>query len=373
MTSETAPNVLVIDDTDELTFVNELISAGLQAKYLHPNEVEKTDVLQADVVLIDYQLDDWPDRAGSTFSLQPRDGLALSSVLRRQVHDEQRRSPTAFAIRTGFMDALASPLPPESRHHMLAQLNNLEWVFEKSSDTATVNQIKSLATTLRQLPINWPIDTTCDSQEIACRLLNLDQDNNPEAEADVRRCLPPLHSMSSWSHGLAFVRWMLHRILPYPCFLLDEHYLAARLRISLQGLQDILVSPADPLKECEYHGVLGDFLGRRWWRAEIEQLLWRSTSIETLEGETIREWLTIATGVQPEPASTDDYPVVCRDIDHRAIPKAYPMSECVRIQPDDWPAYADQAWTTIDLASTQPALGCLVKPEDNHKLHRNGP
>jgi len=40
------------------------------------------------------------------------------------------------------------------------------------------------------------------------------------------------------------------------------------------------------------------------------------------------------------------------------------MEESVRIRPDDWPSYADQAWTTIEMAKNEPKLRAIVIRED---------
>jgi hypothetical protein len=372
MSKKSLANILIVDDGDDRTMVTLLQNEGLKANALHPQDVEVEDVKRADLVLVDFQLDKWPDRDAAPFSLRPRDGLALGALLRRHVHDIDRNSPTAFGIRTGHMDALASPLPPESRGHILAAINNLEWVFNKAEDAQSVGQIVSLGLALGLLPKKWPEPGSSEALSKALELLGLDDDKSPDEIDDVLRCLPPLHSMSSWSHGLAFVRWLLHRILPYPCFLLDANYLAARLRITTETLSEISSVTTDPLAACRYRGILEDFLGPRWWRSRIEQALWQNTKGDTLDGAKIREWLSGAAGIAAVAAATDDYPVVCRDISHRTLPTVFPMRDCVRIQPDDWPAYADQAWTTIELAKNNPSLATLVTAGDGMKLQTNG-
>lgn len=360
--------VLIIDDLDDETFGNALEGIGLKASALRPEDVTQDDVTSADLVLVDYKLDDWPDRQEVAFPFQPRDGLALAAVLRRQVHDALRTSPTAFAIRTGRMEDLASPLPPESRAQVLSRINNLEWVFEKSADsTAATEQVKSLADAVRLLPQHWPVDDFSAAQSQACDLLGLRADTDPELLDDILDCSPPLHSMSQWSHGLAFLRWFLHRILPYPCFLLDRHYLAARLRISSESLDLVLRSRKCPLHTAAYSGFLTEFLGRRWWRARIEKLIWESTNGDTLNGETLRAWLSSTVGKDLQPIS-DQYPVVCLDENHRPLDLAYPMDQCVRIRPDDWPSFADQAWTREELARQHNRLGSLVISADRGRV-----
>jgi hypothetical protein len=45
------------------------------------------------------------------------------------------------------------------------------------------------------------------------------------------------------------------------------------------------------------------------------------------------------------------------------------MEDAVRIRPDDWPPYADQPWTRIELALDEPRLRALVVAEDREKLN----
>jgi hypothetical protein len=360
--------VLIIDDSDDQSFANELQAVGVEASVLHPEEIARDDVSRADVVLIDFRLDNWPGREKLPFSCQSLDGLALAGLLRRHVHDITGKSPTAFAIRTGRMVDLASPLPPDSRVQVLSRINNLEWIFEKAASTRlATSQVKLLAEAVRQLPEEWPLDNALAAQTHASDLLGLANDVDPALLNDVLDCCPPLHSMSQWSHGLSFLRWFLHRILPYPCFLLDNHYLAARLRISLAALAQVVESPHSPFGPAIYKGFLAEFLGTRWWRASVEQMIWKATDGDTLNGARLRAWLSTKVDATLE-AAPDEYPVVCLDETHRPLERAYPMNQCVRLQPDDWPLYADQAWTTVALAQQHSDLAALVKVADRARV-----
>jgi hypothetical protein len=362
------PTILIIDDEDNQPFADQLKEAGLHALPLSPEDVSLKDVKDADLVLIDFKLDRWPERQAAPFTLQPRDGLALATLLRRQIHEESRSSPTAFAIRTGQMDGLASPLPPDSRAQVLSRINNLEWIFDKQ--TTTVEQVKELAEAVCRLPQNWPADSADAAQSQVCDLLAIRPESDCDALDDVLNCFPPLHSMSQWSHGLAFLRWFLHRVLPYPCFLFDKHYLAARLRIPLASLDQILESSASPFTDAKYEGIAHTFLGPRWWSSQVERRIWEGTDGDTLNGPKIAKWLEEATGspVIAPTSAPDDYPVVCLDEKHHELLEMHPISECVRILPDDWPPFADQAWTTVDLAKQHPSLASIVKASDRPRL-----
>ena len=49
-----------------------------------------------------------------------------------------------------------------------------------------------------------------------------------------------------------------------------------------------------------------------------------------------------------------------------------PVSQAVRIQPDSWPSFADDAWTTIDAAVADPELRAIVVAADRERLPRAG-
>ena len=208
-------NILIIDDNaDEVSLTSELSGiSDVSATALNPEEVEINDLQRADLVLVDYQLDDanWPARQMGPVARQPRDGLALATLLRRHVHDKDS-SPTAFAILSSEVHALAQPLPPDNRAHVLARLNSLEWVFQKQG-TRLDKQVVELAQAVAQLPANWPKDDAKEAARLLMKVLGLDDqdDDHEQLLDDVTDCLPPIHELSEWSHGLAVIRWLLHR------------------------------------------------------------------------------------------------------------------------------------------------------------------
>ena len=188
------------------------------------------------------------------------------------------------------------------------------------------------------------------------------------ALTEVEDCRPPVTELSERNHGLVFLRWLLQRILPYPCFLLDTYRLAARLRVSHESLQQALSQGlAGFLSPCCYRGVLAGFLGDRWWRAGVEDRLWELTDGASVPAAILREKLSQAAGVHLEPSSSDS-PIVCVDENYLPLPEACSADAVVRIQPDDWPRFASQAWTTVELAREHPRLKAMVVAEDRDKV-----
>jgi hypothetical protein len=371
------PLILIIDDQDGQTGIKSSLESRALAhvKVLHPNDLQDSDLQASDLVLVDFELDHWPERDNlETPSLKPADGLALAAVLRRQVKDKP--SPTAIALYTGKMAELASPLPPENRQHALARLNNLEWVFRKAipgQESSLAAQLVSLAAAVHELPASWNTPQGGDPFERLGPLLGLSR-SGPETDSlfeDVANCLPPLHELSQWSHGLAVLRWFLHRILPYPCFLWDAYRLASRLRLNIADLRAEL-QPLAPLRKalghCEYKGILSDFIGPRWWRSRIETFLWTKTKGRSSDVRSVQALIMDASKNRLKTALSPELSVVCIDENYQPLGELCRMQDAVRIRPDDWPAYADQPWTTRRLAAESPTLRALVIREDRARL-----
>lgn len=373
MAAEKKPRILILDDHEDEVVLKKLKRAHHRAKVtvLHPQEVELEDLLEANLVLVDYQLDNWPERdEASSVSLRPRDGLALASLLRRQIQIE-RATPVALAIFTSHIEKLAGPLPDEYRQHALARLNNLEWVFRK--EKVDLQKIIDLASSVMKLPVRWPTTSGKPIRQLA-GMLGIQQ-NDEDADLilrDVEGCQPPIHELSEWSHGLVILRWLLHRILPYPCFLWNTRQLAARLRVDHDALsrqlrRESLLSKK--LDTCKYDGILSRFLGTRWWRVKVDRLLWRITKGNSSDISAVKRAIKNIVGTSLPASSPSDHPIICLGSKYRPLKKFYSMADAVRVRPDDWPPYADQAWTTIELAREYAHLKALVLQEDRDKLN----
>jgi len=372
------PRVLIIDDKsdDERIRVGEL-DPQVDAVVQHPQDVTEYDLQSADLVLVDYRIEYWPERDNaSSISLKPVNGLALADVLREQVHADGLPSrPIAFGLRSGYLRDLSGDLPPQEREHAIARAHNLEWVFPKkeaSWDVPVVRQIVSLAQAVQQLPVEWPQGSPDATWAIVSKLLALApvEPWMPSAQEDVEACHPPVHELRDASHGLVFLRWLLHLILPYPCFLWGTHHLAARLRVTHESLSKALSEDNDLmtlLDHVRYTGILADFLGPRWWRSGTESLVWELTDGDPFDVHRLVSILASKTSAELQTTEFME-PVVCVGHNHVPLATLSRIEDAVRIQPDDWPPYADQAWTTIELADQDPSLGALVISHDRHRL-----
>ena len=82
MTQNGKSSILVIDDEpDELRDLMELgLDDNLNSIVVHPRDVEMSHLEDADLVLVDYRLAEWPERDVQAVSLKPATGLALAVV-----------------------------------------------------------------------------------------------------------------------------------------------------------------------------------------------------------------------------------------------------------------------------------------------------
>lgn len=351
-------DVLMIDDEEEghLDRVHALRDLGVRAAYVHPDDLTKEQLGHAKLLLIDFNLRAAWERAREAKPAHCiADGVALASCLRR-VTARDSEHPIAIALLTSLLEKVLDPLPGETRPHVVARLSNIEWAFSKN-DVAIEQRVVQLLRAVESLPRQW------DSQpwDTLFRLLGAQDGlvNGVSVEAGIRQAQPPVHDLSLWSHGLAVVRWILHRVLPYPCFLIDEWHLAAQLGVEPGWLRPQLGTEAFTgiFGACEYQGVLSAFSSRRWWARAVNQMLWNATAGRPHSRDRIRAFLEERLNTQPVMLEFED-PVVALDT-HLNPHQVVDLAEAVRLQPDDWPLFASHAFTTKGLADANDRLGAL--------------
>jgi hypothetical protein len=189
------------------------------------------------------------------------------------------------------------------------------------------------------------------------------------AASDVSKCHPPIQELSTWSHGIAFVRWMLRRILPYPTFLLDDARAALRLGMSLESFDRAFKEQERFqiwLESALYCGMLWDFLGRRWWKVGIDSLLWDLTQEQPFGKDLIRK--AIREKAPDAVFLTEENPVACVGKEYK-FERIGEAEQCVRLRPDDWPLFADSAWAArTTVAADQSFLMAVEDESDRAEL-----
>lgn len=368
MTDESDVRILVVDDhPDEARTLADEIGTGAGA--FSPDEVRGEDLRTADLVLVDYDLSAWPAASAEAFpAVSPADGLALASVFRSHAMPDYRKGrPVAFALHSSQLERIGDSLSREIREHAIARVHNLEWVFDKKTGAELqplADRARVLAAATRALPDDWP-DEPSDAADVLKALLAWSP-QLPGAELawqQARRCHPPLHELSAATDGLTCLRWLAHRILPYPCFLYDDIHAAMRLGIAPEAFEFLVSesSAAEALATTRYQGVLDGLLGRRWWRAGIDHWLWDLQ--RHAPGSARGALLAAAAGTGLQTNAIVD-PVTVLDENYRPLPQPVGAANAVRIAPDDWPTFADDAWASLELISESPWLRDQVIPDD---------
>lgn len=366
------PFVLHVDDQpNDLGNWQEEVRAStdIELVVVHPEEVTPENLRNAALVLVDFKIEQWQAReSADALALCPVNGLALLAVLQEKAIELAPKQPHAFALYTAVIREVARELPHQP--HIISRAHNLEWIFEKNGGSGNTlreraRRVATLAAAVRALRTPWPADSADEAAKALSEWLALSSDVtwHDAAWRAIRRCHPPLHEFAEHTHGVGILRWALHRILPYPTFLLDEAHLAARLRVTLKSLRSSIDSLSGLFSEAEYRGQLQSFLGRRWWRAGIEAKLFELTADAPGDLEALHEALkekvpTLETVCQPRL-----FPVL--DEEFRLKDRLAAQDEVVQIVPDDWPPFADEAWALREDLDDSPTLKAIAVDEEN--------
>jgi len=376
------PQLLFVDDTSvtsEHTLRELLTPEGVDVRLRHPENLTMRDLQRAHLVVVDYFLSDWSERDESAPARAPRDGLAVAGNLRslllpklggREMGPDEV-PPVAFALWSAHLQEATFELPEALREHVFARENNLEWAFSRESITSgtAVPQLADLARAVHLLPEQWPSrENGLDAIDALLSLLDLATTSlvpwQERGRDQMLSCHPPVFELSERSHGLVILRWLLHRILPYPTFLIDRQYLQARLRVD--ALPDDADAPLwTELGRARYTGILRRFGGDRWWRAGVESWLWRATDGQSGDSQAVAA-LAASLGATAERPWRQ--PVIVMGPDYRRGTSPVELEETVRLRPDDWPPYADTAFAERSAAQEAPRLGALVDTSDRHVL-----
>ena len=363
------PFVLIIDDDPaQESFALELSLHGVEAEHVFPGAVTAALLDDADIVVIDEYIDEWPEREhlAASPSLYVRDGIALAAVLRahlenRGVNSEHvNASRTALILRTGKLEELALGLPRYLWPVVVSGRTDLEWVVEKQEVTAA--QIAAMAHATRALPRVWdPARPQPQTEWLGVP----DGPWRDLALSQVEDCRPPWSTLALTSAGRVWLAWFLQRILPFPTFLIDDARAAAQLGLRPPALDVLLAGDgeiAQALRTAAYKGELANLKGRRWWRAGISTLaemflddgrpkpMDRAAKLEALHGSKL-ERLDLG------------YPVFVIDSNYETR-EPVDVTAAVRLQPDEWPSYADSPWLALDRIEDEPDLAKLIVIDD---------
>lgn len=314
--AEGTPSTVTLFVDDDRVFAEgaaaSLEALGYAATGAHPSQVEGSQIGSTQLVVLDEFLENWTRPAGPA-TTAPEDGLAVGAVLRSQ------KPSLSVVILTGDIARLADGVPVSFGEHHVAFLRDVEWVFSKT-DVRSIERIAQLADAIATLP------STLEADAVLTWLAVPSDDWRDDAVEHITRCRPPIAPRQTISGSRPLLRWLLQRALPYPTFLLTDRRAAMALGLSRTDLERVAEAPE--AGRCVYAGPLAAFLGRRWWRAGIEHLAEQP------------ERLPLLAELSQEPGA----PLVMPLGDDLEELEPAPVAECVRIYPDGWPAFSDQAW-----------------------------
>lgn len=376
MTKSARPFVLHVDDDPDLLapWRDEVTSQGrIEIEICHPQEIIEASLQKASLVLVDFRIDQWAERANaSALALRPPNGLAVLTTLQESAQEldaaENVKRSRAYSLYTGLIQEVARELVHQP--HIVARAHNLEWIFEKEDTDNSIadraHRVADLAIAVESLPQDWPGEAAASATAALHTWLALPK-GAPWVDAaarEVRRCRPPIHEFAEHTHGIGVIRWALHKILPYPTFLLDEAHLAARLRVSLKSLRAVADSTEFGVLfgSSRYEGQLASFLGRRWWRAGIEHAIFEETSESPGDLNVLRKALREKVPeieVQEAPRLFSVLGRQFRTKDELATEDAV-----VEVRPDDWPPFADEAWALLADLEDAPELKAVAVEDD---------
>ncbi len=366
------PSILVIDDEPDK--LRDKVAIDVKGRAVtdvfHPHDIEISDLESADIVLVDYRLENWPERDAQVVSLSPPNGIALAVALREKMDQSKKDKLTAFALHTGHIEDIQGRLPLATAQHVRAQLNNLEWVFMKN-EPHRYDQMLLLADAVRQLPAQWPEDSH-SSASMVQKFLDMDEDDNSFERCwrDVKDCRVPVEELFMKGHSILFIRWLLHQILPYPCFLWAKHWVAARFGITVKALDKVVEGNsllAKDLESMRYSGILAGFLGDRWWRGAIEDYAWNLVEGHTANVQQLRDALAERAGMDLDPIKVTPA-VVCVDTDWQPAAEFLSPMTAITLHPDHWPPFADSAYMDIKIVRDDSILKSMVDPLDQHRI-----
>lgn len=372
-------SVLVVDDRPEeprglLGELDDIV------EIVHPMELLPQQFQNAKLVLVDHDLQDkdWPQRTTFPLACQPRDGIALAHIFLGQFRSAEFEHvpPTAVGLLSSQLDLITPgfELVPE---HIAARTAGLHWAFWKKplgidpEEPSLSERIRLLATAVTQLPQNWHGGSHFDHFRDLLGLNSRDVANWAAVGADqALRCRPPIHELATWTSGLALIRWLSQRILPYPTFLVGLDSLAVRLGVTPEWFRKNM-RPNMPLQSAfqnaEYRGMLSTFLGRRWWGAGVDDVLLAAGAEIPFSRTRLAEWLQSISGAKPAILQSD-HTLVINDRTVFSIGLTAPFTECVRLELDEWPSFAEEPWTTLDLAVKSERLGSSVHRDEEGRI-----
>lgn len=360
--------ILIIDDTPERhTLVPQ---GGAKFQVLHPLEVDDSSLDGIDLICVDEYLGpEWAAeiqrRVSDLPALHNSDGLAVAAALRSRARLADRSGAPGFAVAlfTADLGKLSEDLPEARQEPLTASMHDLEWVFRFERGPASFgDRVEELAYASRSV-------TGIDAAANGDSWLGLGAEAWSDlARAQIDDCRPPQSALAQSTSGRSYLRWLAQRVLPYPTFVLDDVYAANLMGIEVAVFRSNAIQTLLASQNAQYNGPLREsFLGRRWWRAALQHILDEVGGSAWDAPHEKAEALSRVVGSVITPLGAVN-PVVCYGPSGEVVAMDAEAEDCVRIQLDGWPLYADEAWAQLDVARTIPEIRALVAHDDVARL-----
>ena len=364
------PQILIVDDDPDRvrsSFGLAIAPEDADIVVRHPQEVTAVDLSRCTLVAVDHFLEHWPERDRQPLAMRPADGFALAAVLRSQMTADG--PAPAVAILTGDLPRLAGMLPLKAAEHLLAWQHDIEWVFPKGD--AVAPRLVAMSKAVEQFRGVWSSPLELD--DIAVGWLDLqDVQWRGVALGHIIQTRPPIHAVGARTTGASILRWFLHRVLPYPAFLTDIHSTATRLGVTAAWLETELQTDSGLSKQlsgCRYSGAFDDFSGPRWWRAGLADMIAELSDGQPFDRTALQDGIRRITSVEPT-FLTEEQPVLVVDPKTMEPARIVEVGKAVRISPDGWPFYADDAWASVADACDAPHIADIVL--DSSRIETDG-
>jgi hypothetical protein len=325
----------------------------------------------AKVWLFDFYLvDDAPPEA------RDENGLSLFQKWQAAVGGAR---PTTVLISSALENAVNEPLGPVQRHHVVAQRRGVEWIGDKSAETwRRVIALADASAWIGQALIPSPTAGkglgTYDPQLLCFDVLAAPRDAEwaNSAQRQVDRARPPreVPTATPAATARAIIAWLISHVLPYPSFLITDAQAALRLQVNPESFPALAAAVQDAgveegyrarLAACRYTGPLQAFLGRRWWRAGVDDLAWQLSEAEEGFSSGLQSLLGNLPVTQLEGV---DEPVLLFDADLVETSQVGESRDCVRVTDEDFPANVEPAWVRISDLKDNQKLRAKVIYED---------
>jgi hypothetical protein len=375
--------ILAIDDAEEEVVPN-IPNDEFDLIVIDPNDEELADKLSkvlktVSLILLDQKFNAQPR---PPLSLTASDGASFVAHLRSWSRIEGR-ALAPIVLFTNEDEAFKNEIPAVGaaaplngtfvgREYRLAPALDVEWVQHKGEDN-TKCRIEQLArASVAALLAEGDDGASLEEIETFLRLPNGTVWAN-RAKEELRSARPPVDQKEERtaeqprgpSH---IIRWMCHRALPYPGMLLSDIYAAWALGISIEAFRSMAALRPDTgwlkdLTAAQYAGPLNNFLGRRWWRAGIDNLVWTLDQETSKQQSRAKAYDLLALGAQIGEMRSSSTHVVTWTPEFTEC-RILSMDEAVQLRPPGWPAEALDPWLAKADLENDEALEAMIEIVD---------